>query len=223
MRTIARSIAIPVVAGLALVAVVYRLDTAFLPAHDADGDVGLAALNALPLVPLVLLLFALTARPLFAWWCGVLVALLLQVVNALKLQFLQTPLLPPDFSLGGQFDDGDGVLARYVPTDHTQIAFYALAAAATVLAFALPLRVRLRPRARVALAALAIAFGASLLGGTPPWPGLYSRERLGFETWSPSNSVDHAGLIVALLRYGWEFSAPLPEPDRDAPAALVAR
>jgi len=222
-RVLAWSLTGCVLACAALVALVYWLDPAFQPGHGAEGDVGLAALNALPLGLVVLLLFALTRRPLLACWCGALLAMLLQGINALKLEAVATPLLPSDFQLIGQLHGGGGLLGHYVPTDPADVKRYALTAIATLAAFALPLRVRLRGWPRGLFAGAVLAVGASLLAGFAPWQALYSSERLGFELWSPTHSTDHGGLFAALLRYHWEFSATLPEPDRAAAAALMGR
>lgn len=212
-----------IAACAALVAQVYWFDPAFRPGHGAEGDIGLAALNALPIALFVLLLFALTRRPLLAYWCGALLAALLQGINALKLEAIATPLLPSDFQLIGQLHGGHGLLGHYVPSDSADVKRYALTALATLAAIALPLRVRLRGWSRSVFAAAALASGISLVAGFAPWQTLYSSERLGFELWSPPHSTDHGGLFASLLRYHWEFSAPLPEPDRAAAAALIAR
>lgn len=211
-----------VLAGAALVAFVYWLDPTFSAKQDAEADIGLAVLNALPLALVALLLFALTCRPLLACWCAALLALLLQTISALKLQAVATPLLPGDFQLIGLFNEGDGLLGHYVPTDPTSVKAYLLVTAVTIAAIALPLRARLRPRTRALLGAGALVVGVSLFAGSSPWQALYSTERLRFETWSPTHSIEHGGLIAALLRYRWELSTPLPEPDRAAAAALLA-
>lgn len=211
-----------VLAGIALLAVVSWTDPAFATGNDAEGDLGLALLNAVPIALVALLLFALSGRPLLACWCAALLAMLLQSISALKLQAVATPLMPGDFQLVGQLGGGDGLLGRYVPTDPVSVRNYVLIVAATIVAIALSWRVRLRWWTRGLLATGTLAIGISLFAGFPPWPTLYSTERLRFETWSPTHSVEHGGLIAALLRYHWEFSTPLPDPDRAAAAALVA-
>jgi phosphoglycerol transferase MdoB-like AlkP superfamily enzyme len=210
------------VAAAALVALVYGMDPAFRPGHGAAGDFGLAALNALPVTLLVVLILALTRRALLACWSGALLIILLYVINALKLRSLDTPLLPADFTLIGQFGAGYGLLGHYIPSNARHLENYALGALLTLLLFAIPWRLAMSPRLRASLALGAFAIGASLVAGIGPWQRIYSSERLGFESWAPATTADHAGLLASLLRYHWEFSAPLPEPNRAAAAMLVA-
>ncbi len=211
------------IAAAALVACIYAMDPAFQLGHGAEGDVTLAALNALPVALFVILLQALTRRPLLALWCGVLVTASLYAINTLKVQSLETPLLPDDFALIGLIGGGHDVLGRYIPTDAQHIQIYALAALLTIVMFAIPWRVAMRASTRTLLAAAAVAIGASLIAGIGPWQEVYSRERLGFRSWAPVDTADRAGLVASLLRYHWRFSGPLPEPDHAAAAALLAR
>ena len=210
-------------AGALLIALVYRADPAFLPNHGAAGDIGLAGLNALPVALLVVFLLALTRRPLLAGWTGVIVIALLYAVNELKLRSLETPLLPDDFALIGLLGSGGHLLGHYVPTNTSHIEYYLLAAVLTIVMFATPWRLAMRARMRVFLGGMALVTGGSLIAGIAPWPDLYSRDRLGFQSWAPVETADHAGLVAALLRYHWRFSGPLPQPDRAAAAELVAR
>ncbi len=210
-------------AGAILLTLVYQLDPAFLPGHGAAGDIGLAALNALPIALFVVLLLALTRRPLLACWSGAIVIALFYAVNALKMRSLETPLLPDDFELIGLLGAGHDLLGRYVPTNPRHVLLYALAALLTITLFAIPWRLAMRARVRVLLAGGMLVIGASLIAGVGPWPSVYSRERLGFRSWSPVDTADRAGLLASLLRYHWRFSGPLPKPDRAAAAELLAR
>ncbi|GAA0719020.1 LTA synthase family protein [Dokdonella soli] len=212
-----------VAAGTALVALVYALDPAFRPAHGAAGDVGLAALNALPVALFALFMLALTRRPFLACWCAMLLTALLYAVNNVKLQSLETPLLPSDFALIGQLVAGHGLLRRYVPTNPIDLWLYALAAVVTIVLIAMQLRVEMRARPRALLACGVLTVGASLIAGSMPWQALYSDERLDFQSWAPVETTDHAGLLASLLRYHWEFSGPLSEPNRAAAAILLER
>lgn len=223
-RVVAWSIAGSIVASLVLVALVYQLDPSFHPSHPAEGDLALALLNALPIAPFGLLLFALTRRPVFAVWCSALLAMTLYHVSALKLHYLATPLLPADFRLAGQIGGGNGVLLHYIPTDREQLLIYAGIALATIVAIVLPPRVRLCWRSRGVLASVAIACGASLLAGVAPWKELYSKEKYDFQPWAPSYSVDRTGLIASLLMHQWVAPTPsLPAPDRGTAAELLAQ
>ncbi len=223
-RTFVWSITGSLIASLALVALVYRIDPSFHPSHAAAGDLALVLLNALPIAPVALLLFALTRRPVFAVWCSGLLALTLYRVSELKLQYLATPLLPADFRLVGQIGGGNGVLLHYIPTNWAQLLIYAAILAATVATLVLPPRVRLRPRSRGLLATVAVAAGASLLVGVTPWKELYSKERYDFQPWAPAYSVERTGLIASLLMHQWMAPTPsLRPPDRAVVEKLLAR
>ncbi len=208
---------------VALIALVYLRDPAFQTGHGADGDLALAALNTLPIALFALLMLALTRRPLLAFWSAVLLILLLYTINDLKLASLATPLLPGDFAMLRQVDAGHGLLYRYVPTARADLENYALALLVTIAAIGIPLRLSMRPRPRIVLAIATLATSASLIAGTPAWPALYTDERFDFQPWAPTFSADHAGLIASLLRYHWDVSATLDEPDRAGARALVAR
>jgi len=208
---------------VALVALVYLRDPAFQAGHGAEGDLGLAALNAVPPALFALLVLALTRRPLLAFWSAALLTFLLYTINDLKLASLATPLLPGDFAMLRQVDAGHGLLYHYVPTARTDLENYVLVLLATIAAIAIPLRLSMRLWPRVASAIVLVAASASLIAGTPAWPALYSNERFDFQPWAPTFSADHAGLIASLLRYHWDVSATLDEPDRDGARALVVR
>lgn len=211
------------VAFLVLTSLVYWLDPAFLPDHGAAGDWELAALNALPIMLFTALMLIATRRPMFALWSGVFVVALLHAINALKMESLETPLLPDDFAQLGLLRASHALLAHYVPTSPQHIALYALIALATIGMALVPWRLSLPIRPRLVLGTALLAISTSLIAGTVPWQEVYSRERLGFQSWAPAKTADHAGLLASLLRYHWRFSTPLPTPDREAGAGLVER
>lgn len=206
----------------AYVGLIYRLDPAFQLYHPAQGNYLLAALNAIPFAIIALLILALTRRPWFAFWVGVLLILLLYTINELKLHSLETPIMPDDFALIGMLGKGDGLMARYIPTSPHQLLRYGLAVVITLVAIFAPPRLRLRPWSRCAFALVAFALGATMLLGTKPWPEIYSKDRLHYVEWTPAKTAERAGLSASLLMYYWDFSADLPAPDKAAAAALVA-
>lgn len=207
----------------ALVTLVWCLDTGFQPDHPAAGDLGLALLNALPLTLVALLLLALTQRPLLSAWFAIVCALLLYHVNTLKTLHLATPLLPSDFQLAGQIATGNGLLLKYLPSDHLQYLLYAGIALATLAALVLPPRLAMRKRTRGALAATVLLASASLLAGMTPWNALYSKEKYDFQPWAPTHSAERTGLFASLLMQYWATLGAMPTPDRDEARDLVYR
>jgi len=89
------------------------------PAFAADGallaDPLAAAINVIPFVLVALLLLVATRRALLSFGLAALLLHLLYAANAMKLELLDTPVLPADFVLLGHLGDGGGLLLHYVP------------------------------------------------------------------------------------------------------------
>ena len=100
--------------GLCSALVAWR-DPAF--AHDGAIVSSWASIvaNAIPSTLLAMLLLALTRRPLLSLWLALGLLGMLYVANAVKLQVLDTPVLPADFVLLGHLGDGGSLLLRYLP------------------------------------------------------------------------------------------------------------
>jgi phosphoglycerol transferase MdoB-like AlkP superfamily enzyme len=208
--------------GLALYALLAFVSCALLiaawdPAFALEGAVTEAplavAINAIPALIAALLLLALTRRPVLSLGLVLLVLYLLYVANAMKLELLDTPVLPADFVLLTHLGAGGALLLRYIP------AAAIAGLAASVLAVLALLRWeppwgRLRGMRRLALLALALALGASLLSGMRPWSSVYAADGGAYLAWSPAVSARRSGLPTTLLRYAWETTFVLPEPDR---------
>ena len=176
--------------------------------------------NALPVALVGLLVYAATARPVFA---AALTALLLccaHAANALKLLHLGLPLLPADLRALGH----GGLLARYLSWPVLVAPLLALAVAALALWRERP-QAALRPRRRALSTLALVALGVSLLAGRDPWPRLYERGALQFEPWSPVETVSHAGLLPGLLLFHWELGRPpaLPASHDGAQRFIAAR
>ncbi|MGA8277899.1 MAG: LTA synthase family protein [Rhodanobacteraceae bacterium] len=201
---------------------VRELDGPLLHTFTDGTDWGLLILNALPAALLSILLLVATRRPLLSTWFGALALALLYAISGLKYAQLATPLLPADFQMIGQLGSGGELLARYLPKDGATVLRWLLVVLATALVLFESPWPSLRGWWRAAVATLTVVVFATLVQGSAPWPSLYSRERLGFEPWSPAHSARTAGLIASLLRYHWEFSAATAPPDRVAAKALIA-
>jgi len=205
---------------LACAAIVVLLDPAFVPRANHAPSPQLALLNALPGMLLALLLLAVMRRP----WLSLLVTLglayLLYTANAIKLDLLDTPLVPADFLLLRHLGDGGALLARYV--SWRKVVYLLAGAAMTgVLLAREPPWSTLRGVRRAALFVLAATLCASLVSGLRPWPDVYAADGREFLSWSPSASVRRSGLPITLLRYTWSMAFELPEPDRAAADRLV--
>jgi len=205
--------------GLAMLATI-ALDPAFAAGMPAAEIGGVRLRNSIPVALLALVLLALTRRPALSLWLTVLALFALQAVNALKLEQLETPLLPIDFVVVGD-NFGGGLLLHYLPQAPRHLLAYSLCALIALgLCLEAPLRF-LRDRQRFALLGLCAVLVASLIAGIKPVRLLYPRDLLNFQSWSPTHTMEHAGLIAGLLRYGWEFRASAPAIDMQAAHELV--
>ncbi len=201
--------------------VVARYDPAFAAAGASVAAPGTLALNAIPLTIFVVLLLGLTRRPLFSLGLGLLVAYALYAINAIKLDLLDTPVLPADIVLLAHLGDGGKLLAHYLPRSGWIKPVIALAVLLVALVVERPWR-RLRGSRRALLLAATLALGASLVAGTRPWPHVYSADAADFETWSPTKSARKGGLTVTMLRYAWSMNFALPEADHAAALRVVS-
>jgi hypothetical protein len=179
------------------------------------------ALNIIPPLLVFLLLFGLSGRPFAAGWLVLLALWLVYLFDHLKLHELGTPLMPGDALLLSNLGEHGGVLlARYLPVDARHVLEAAIAIAMLAL-----LLWRERPaigrRARVAIALGTAALAISLVAGAPPWRSLYGSVGA-FNAWRPDTHARRFGLFAHLLRYRWQTSGPLPEPDYGAAERLLA-
>ena len=188
------------------------LDPAFAD-EAAAVPYGAIAANALPAVMLALLLLAWTRRPVLSLALGLLPLYLLYFANAIKLDLLDTPVLPADFVLLGHLGDGGQLLLHYLPAAAIGVASACALAVAALLRWE-PAWSRLRGWRRALLGGGVLALGASLLAGATPWSRVYAAAQDDWQEWSPAASADSGGLPATLLRYAWRTTFVLPEPDR---------
>jgi hypothetical protein len=181
------------------------LDPAFSTEQPAPEQWAIALRNAIPPALLTGLLWVCTRRALLSTWITMLIVCALYAANALKLDHLQTPLLPTDFRVLGN-NMGGGLLLRYLPSTPRDALVFAAIALVTLGLFLEPASAWLRGRRRGIAAVAGIALTLSLLGGLKPWRVLYSQDLLEFRTWSPIESMERAGLVAGMLQYHWEFT-----------------
>ena len=188
------------------------------PAFAADGA-GMAdplaiAINVVPVVLLALLLLVLTRRPLLSLGFTLLLLYVLYAASAMKFDLLDTPIVATDFVLLGHLGDGGNLLLRYVPRSAVASLLLALACLVALACWERPWQ-RLRGLRRLFALTLASAFSASLLAGVRPWPQVYAADAGEYQQWSPAVSTLHSGLLTTLLRFSWDTTFVLPEPDRE--------
>jgi phosphoglycerol transferase MdoB-like AlkP superfamily enzyme len=196
------------------------------PAFAHDGaiatSIGSIVANAIPASALALLVLGLSRRPLLSLWTSLLVLGALYVANALKLNVLDTPLLPVDFVLLAHLGDGGTLLARYLP--HEAKILLALGLAGVVLLlWREPAWTRLRGAVRGLLVLVVLTSFATLAMNVRPWSAVYAADDADFLTWSPTLSAGKSGLTVTLLRYARSTMVALPTPDGEAARQLVER
>ncbi|HEY6943006.1 LTA synthase family protein [Dokdonella sp.] len=203
--------AVALLAGAGLVA---WLDPAFAADGAALAAWGNVATNAIPSLVLALLLLALTRRSLLSLGLALLPLYLLYYANAIKLDLLDTPVMPADFVLLGHLGDGGALLLHYLPAAALGAALAAAVAIAALLRWERPWQ-RLCGWRRALVGLGVLALGASLLGGATPWSHVYAAaQEADWREWSPAKSAEHSGLPATLLRYAWRTAFVLPEPDR---------
>ena len=160
--------------------------------------------NAVPGVLLALLLLVLTRRLLLSFGLAYLAQVVVYGVNALKVANLGTPLLPADFRMVGQLQNGGvHVLGGYLP--HSAWPYLALlAGVATVVAFWRfePALFAQRTQGRRLLSgSLLAALLCTLLVGVPGWGKFYNGRQLWLEPWSAAATTDHSGLVSSLVMF----------------------
>lgn len=219
-------VAYALVVGLLCAAMVAWLDPACRAASSAVAppplDPALLLANALPPLLACLVLLGLTRRPLFCAAVVVLALYLLYAANAVKLDQLDTPLLPADFVLLAHLGDGGALLSRYVPR-RMQMLFVVAVGALVLLALRERRWQRMRGLARGLLFATSVLLAGSMLFDTRPWTTVFAAEDPDFLAWSPSKSARTIGLPLTLVRYARDLKFDLPEPDPVQARALVDR
>jgi phosphoglycerol transferase MdoB-like AlkP superfamily enzyme len=194
------------------------------PAFAADGamlaDPLAIAINVVPVVLMALLLLLVTRRPALSLGFTLLLLHVLYAASAMKLELLDTPVVPTDFVLLGHLGDGGSLLLHYVPRSAIAALLLALACVVAFACWERPWR-RLSGARRLFAFALVSALGVSLLAGARPWSHVYASDSGDYLQWSPAESALHSGLLTTLLRFSWDTAFVLPEPDRALAAQFM--
>lgn len=203
---------------------VTTLDPAFaeIPQSAASIDLLLVWRNVAPALVLALLLLGFTRRGIFSISTSMALLYFLYFANAIKLELLDTPLLPGDLSLLGHLGGGSGgaLLARYL--DPGQL-LWAAGGGLTMIGLCLFERGWdcLRGLPRLAVMLVALGLGSSLALNLSPISTIYSDDNGKFLAWSPTSSAKQNGLLVTLLNYLWRISDSSLPIDRAAAAKLL--
>lgn len=189
---------------------------------SAGFDAFVVALNIVPFLLVVALMFALTRRPILSAWVGSLLLVGIYLANQAKFGQLQMPLLPADFRFLLDPAAAVSLFAHYTSGQGAIIATTLVLLGITIaLAFEAPVRaLSAWPRAVLGVATLALAV---MLGtGATPWRTLYDAQRIGFEPWSVVDSAERAGVVGNLVLYHWELASRAElAPDRRAAEQLL--
>ncbi|MDN5924882.1 MAG: LTA synthase family protein, partial [Xanthomonadales bacterium] len=181
-------------------------------------------INALPGLLLAITLLALTRRALLSVWLAWLVVALIYAINALKIDFLASPLMPSDFRMIGQLQGGGGeLLSAYLP--HSPWPWIGIVVALLVtiaLALREPASFTRKLIPRVLCGGIALFALVSLIMAAPAWKTIYDAGRLGLQPWSAMRTADHAGLFSSLALYRLQYANAQHKPDIAAARALIA-
>jgi phosphoglycerol transferase MdoB-like AlkP superfamily enzyme len=200
-----------------------------------DGGVGVTPLrildqprfllaNALPALLFAGVTLALSRRVLVSFGLAFLLQALLYLVNTLKFANLGTPLLPDDFRMVGQLQNGGlHLLAGYLP--HSPWPYLGLLAAIALVIVAWRLEPPLfarhaRDRRLLTGSIMALAL-VSMLAGLTAWAKIYNSRVLWLEPWSSISTRTHSGLISELMLFHLQYGHKAHKPDRAAAEELV--
>jgi phosphoglycerol transferase MdoB-like AlkP superfamily enzyme len=182
--------------------------------------------NALPGLLLAFALLAWTRRALWSFGLAFGIQALIYGVNVLKVKTLAIPLMPADFRMLGQLNNGGAeLLSGYLP--HVVLLVVAAIVVIGLLVawfrFEPPVW-RKRPRRWRATASV-VLFAAlvTLVAGVPFWRGVYNQKALGMQPWSPVATRQHDGLIGSLLLFHLQFGSEHRKADVPAALALMAQ
>ncbi|HET7931882.1 MAG TPA: LTA synthase family protein [Rhodanobacteraceae bacterium] len=197
---------------VASVALVVCLD----PALQSWQALALIWRNALPVLLVMLFVYALSARTLFAIWMTLVLTWLLFTVNTIKVANMNMPLMPGDLVLVHQILHNLGFFEHY--TVHGIVGVIALAIFLLVSWGLWRIeRHGSRPSwvTRTLWVIVPAVFVYTMFAGVRPWPSIYSDQALaGFQLWDPAKSVDQSGLVAGLVRMSQEYAVKIPKADK---------
>ena len=164
--------------------------------------------NAWPGLLLAGVLLALSRRLLLSFGLAFLLQGLIYGADELKVANLGTPLLPDDFRIVGQLQNGGmHLLSGYLP--HSPWPYLGLLVALALVALAWRVEPPLfqhRTGGRRLLAGSVLAAALlSMLVGLPAWGRIYNAKVLWLEPWSASTTREHSGLISSLMLFHLQY------------------
>lgn len=181
------------------------------------------ALNLLPPTMLCLGFWGLTRRGLLSLLAGGAMTLVLFYASATKAQYLDTPLLPSDFSLASQLISNPALFSGYLDITPRLLVFSlsALVLLALLWKFEPPTLPRTPRWIRLPLALAALALVVTSLLGAPPTQRLYAGQ-FGPDAktvWSPVKFYASSGLVNGLAFFAAQAKQAVGVPD----AALLKK
>ena len=182
--------------------------------------------NALPGLLLAALMLVLSRRAFLSFGLAFLLQTLVYAVNALKVNNLNTPLMPADFRMLGQLRRGGlSLLGSYLPASPWPYLVLAAAIAVIVVAWRTekPMFAR-RTRGKRLVTGLALfALISTLFAGMPGWTKLYGNRHLWLEPWSATATAEHSGLVSSLMMFHLHQGHARKKPDTAAAQQLIQR
>jgi phosphoglycerol transferase MdoB-like AlkP superfamily enzyme len=180
--------------------------------------------NAWPGLLLAGVLLALSRRLLLSFGLAFLLQGLIYGADELKVANLGTPLLPDDFRIVGQLQNGGmHLLSGYLP--HSPWPYLGLLVALALVALAWRVEPPLfqhRTGGRRLLAGSVLAAALlSMLVGLPAWGRIYNAKVLWLEPWSATSTTVHSGLISSLMLFHLQYGKGQHKPDRKAATQLI--
>ncbi len=187
-------------------------------------SLGLSWRNALPVVLLAWLVYALFGRVLLSICVTTIVLFLVFYVNAIKERQMNMPLMPGDWVLKDQLLNNFSFFGHYMGHGAGLwvgvIVFLAFMGALWHLE-----RRWARPRwgLRLALGLVSLALLYTVFRGEQPWEHAYSDDNLvGYETWDPLASVNNVGLVAGLVRMTQDARVRIPKAARGEVATFAS-
>jgi phosphoglycerol transferase MdoB-like AlkP superfamily enzyme len=182
--------------------------------------------NALPGLLLAALILVLSRRVLLSFGVAFLLQVLIYAINALKVNNLNTPLMPADFRMVGQLRRGGfQLLGSYLPA--SPWPYLCVIGAVIVMAVAWRLEPPMfarRTRGKRLLSGLTLlAILGTLLAGVPGWMKIYGGKHLWLEPWSASATAEHSGLVSSLMMFHLHQGHTRLMPDLAAAQQLIER
>jgi phosphoglycerol transferase MdoB-like AlkP superfamily enzyme len=180
--------------------------------------------NAWPGLLLAGVLLALSRRLLLSFGLAFLLQGLIYGADELKVANLGTPLLPDDFRIVGQLQNGGmHLLSGYLP--HSPWPYLGLLGALALVMLAWRVEPPLFPRrtgGRRLLAGSVLAVALfSMLAGLSAWGRIYNARVLWLEPWSATSTAIHSGLISSLMLFHLQYGKDQHKPDRKAATQLI--